>query len=139
PQTSALLVDRDLLAVAASAHNARQLGLQNVRAAPGLGFRDLPPESSFDWILCNVPARIGGAFIGHLLEAGRALLTEGGELRLVVIRDLERTVEAEAAARRMEGLARAARGPRHSVYALASSPRVKLPSLDDESIYARDH
>src|SRR5438094_1684685 len=66
PEARALLVDRDLLAVRASAHNARSLDLGNVEARSGLGFADLPRGSGpFDWIVCNVPARIGGAAIGH--------------------------------------------------------------------------
>src|SRR5205085_2632779 len=39
-----LLIDRDLLAVAASAHNAGALGLRNVEARPGLGYRGLEGE-----------------------------------------------------------------------------------------------
>ena len=58
PEARCLLVDRDLLAVAASAHNARALGLGNVEVRPGLGYRELAGER-FDWVLCNVPARIG--------------------------------------------------------------------------------
>jgi len=58
PSARCLLVDRDLLAVAASAHNAAALGLFNAEVRPGLGYRELAGER-FDWVLCNVPARIG--------------------------------------------------------------------------------
>src|SRR5467141_3299207 len=86
PDARAVLVDRDLLAVRAADHNARALGLANVEARPGLGYRDL--------VLCNVPARIGPRGVAYLLEAGRSLLTPRGELRAVVIRDLSEQVEA---------------------------------------------
>jgi 16S rRNA G1207 methylase RsmC len=138
PQARALLLDRDLLAVAACAHNARQLGLQNAQVVPGLGYRDLPAGASFDWVLCNVPARIGAPFIGHLLAAGQALLRPGGELRVVVIRDLEPAVEDQARDRGLHALARAVRGPRHSVYSLPAAPGAPAPPLDDEALYARD-
>jgi hypothetical protein len=111
--------------------------LSNVDARPGLGYRDLPEGAApFDWVLCNVPARIGPRAIGHLLEAGRSLLAPGGELRIVVIRDLCPTVEAEARGRELAGLVRAAQGPRHAVYALPPGP--SRERLDDLSVYVRD-
>jgi 16S rRNA (guanine1207-N2)-methyltransferase len=138
PSMRALLVDRDLLAVSASAHNARALGLANVEARPSLGYRDLSPEERFDWLLCNVPARIGGLAIGAFLEGGRARLLPGGELRMVAIRDLVPTIVAEAARRGLP-LVRVIDGPRHSVLALAASAEPgPLPPEDLEAIYLRD-
>ncbi len=128
PQARCLLVDRDLLAVAASAHNAAALGLRNVEARPGLGYRDLGKES-FDWVLCNVPARIGPRAIRHLLEGGRAL---SATTRAVVIRDLCPVVEGLG----LEGLRHLARGARHDVYTL--EPGAAQLDLADEEIYARD-
>jgi len=145
PACRSLLVDRDLLAVVASAHNARALGLANVEARPSLGFRDLPDASErFDWLLCNVPARIGTAAIGHFLEAGRALLSPAGELRVVVIRDLVEPVREAARARGLsEALREIVHGPRHSVFAIEAGSgarsRAALPGADErESVYARD-
>ena len=128
PAARCLLVDRDLLAVAASAHNARVLGLANVEARPGLGYRDLPAGARFDWVLCNVPARIGPHAIRHLLEGGRTL----GEARVVVIRDLAPVVEGLGLA----GLRRIASGPRHTVFALPAGPAEI--DLKAEDVYARD-
>lgn len=128
PKARCLLVDRDLLAVAASAHNARALGLANVEVRPGLGYRDLGNER-FDWVLCNVPARIGERAIRHLLEGGRSL---GAEVRAVVIRDLSALVESLG----LSDLTRVARGARHDVFALGrGAARI---DLSDETIYARD-
>ena len=128
PEARCLLVDRDLLAVAASAHNAAALGLRNVEARPGLGYRDLAGQR-FDWVLCNVPARIGPRAIRHLLEGGRALVAT---TRAVVIRDLCPVVEGLG----LDGLRHLARGPRHDVYELA--PGSAQLDLADEEIYARD-
>jgi len=124
PDARCLLVDRDLLAVAAAAHNARALGLRNVEVQPGLGYRGLAGRS-FDWVLCNVPARIGPQAMRALLLGGRAL---GAEVRAVVIRDL-----ADAA--RGMGMAHVASGPRHDVFALAPGPGTLE---DDDGVYARD-
>jgi 16S rRNA G1207 methylase RsmC len=128
PSARCLLVDRDLLAVAASAHNAAALGLFNAEVRPGLGYRELAGER-FDWVLCNVPARIGPRAIRYLLEGGRAL---GAETRAVVIRDLRPVVEGLG----LEGLRHIARGARHDVFALAKGP-ARL-ELADEDVYARD-
>ena len=128
PQARCLLVDRDLLAVAASAHNAAALGLRNVEARPGLGYRELDAEP-FDWVLCNVPARIGPRAIRYLLEGGRAL---SATTRAVVIRDLCPVVEGLGLA----GLRHLARGARHDIYELA--PGAAQVDLADEEIYARD-
>jgi 16S rRNA (guanine1207-N2)-methyltransferase len=128
PRARCVLVDRDLLAVAASAHNARALGLSNVEVRPGLGYRELG-EERFDWVLCNVPARIGGRAIRHLLEGGRSL---GAEVRAVVIRDLSALVESLG----LPDLRAVARGARHDVFALGRGAASIDPG--DETIYARD-
>jgi 16S rRNA G1207 methylase RsmC len=132
PAARALLVDRDLLAVRAAAHNARSLGLANVEARPGLGYRDLSPGARFDLVLCNVPARIGPRGVAYLMDAGRSLLTREGELRAVVIRDLREQVEAAE----VPGLRLAAEGKNHLVY--SAPPGRSRFALDDESVYARD-
>jgi 16S rRNA G1207 methylase RsmC len=128
PSARFVLIDRDLLAVRASAHNAAALKLANVEARPGLGYRGLSGER-FDWVLWNVPARIGERAIRYLLEGGCAL---GGEVRVVVIRDLAPVVEGLG----LHGLQHVARGPRHDVFALA--PAQVAVDLDAEEIYARD-
>ncbi len=128
PEARCLLVDRDLLAVRASAHNAAALGLRNAAAQPGLGYRELA-QQRFDWVLCNVPARIGPRAIRYLLEGGRAL---GAETRVVVIRDLCPAVEGLG----LRGLAHVARGKRHDVFSLAAG-EARIDFLDEE-VYARD-
>jgi 16S rRNA (guanine1207-N2)-methyltransferase len=123
-----VLIDRDLLAVAAAAHNARMLGLRNVEARPGLGYREVAGER-FDRVVCNVPARIGPRAIRYLLEGGRAL---GAEVWAVVIRDLRGVVRDLD----LPGLRQIAPGPRHDVYELPRGPAAI--DLGDEGIYARD-
>ncbi|MFL5450996.1 MAG: methyltransferase, partial [Myxococcales bacterium] len=135
PHARALLVDRDVLAVRASAHNASRLGLANVEARPGLGYGDLAADERFDWIVCNVPARIGERAIGHFLAAGSGRLTATGELRVVVIRDLREVVEAQARLLGLHGLREVAAGRRHSVYSL---PPGRRRADESEETYARD-
>ena len=136
------MVDRDLLVLAFARSNALANGLANAVVYGSLGFRDLRPrDRPFDWILCNVPARIGRPFIAHLLEAGRALLAPAGELRVVVIRDLVPVVEGLRAELDLP-LTEEARGPRHSVWALRAEPSrsaAARPGEEPAVLYARDH
>lgn len=133
PAARCLLVDRDLLAVAHSARNAASHGLGNVRAVGSLGYRDLGNET-FDWIVCNVPARIGRAAIEYLLGGGASRLNAGGELRVVVINELGPVVESVAAGRGWD-VRLAAAGERHKVYA----QRPAQVSIDDhEELYRLD-
>ena len=135
PAAQAHLIDRDLLAVRASESNARAHALENVQAYGSLGYRDVK-QASFDWILCNVPARIGTPFIEDLLVQGRVRLEPDGELRVVVIRDLVPTLE-EIRARVLPDLEATVHGPRHSVFTLKSA-ETPVPSTSD-TLYLRDH
>ena len=128
PRSRCLLIDRDLLAVAACRHNASALALRNAEVRPGLGYRELARER-FAWVLCNVPARIGARAIRYLLEGGRAL---GAEVRAVVIRDLADVVRGLG----LDGLSHVASGPRHDVFAIP--PGRSQIDLADEDVYARD-
>lgn len=133
PTAQFVLVDRDLLAVDAAASNAKSAGLGNVRCLPSLGYRDVSPDP-FDWILCNVPARIGTEAIRYLLGAGAARLTAEGELRVVVIRDLGPVVEAIGQEEQWP-IEFVAEGARHKIYRLGP---VAARELDSVGIYLRD-
>ncbi len=133
PQARVELVDRDALAVDLAARNAAAHGLSNVVAFPSLGLRDVGTRE-FDWVLCNVPARIGDDAIAYFVAAGASLLREGGELRLVVIRALDDVVRRVADERALP-IRRVAEGARHVVFAC---PRLDVPIADHESLYLLD-
>lgn len=140
PQATVELVDRDLLPVAWAMKNAGQNNISNVNVHGSLGYRNTTPRPNegYDWILCNVPARIGRPFIEHLLKAGRALLLPKGEVRIVVIRDLAPVIE-ELAAEHHWPITEAGRGPRHVVFALGSDSSEKPVALKEPTeLYARD-
>jgi 16S rRNA (guanine1207-N2)-methyltransferase len=133
PEATVVLVDRDLLAVETSRQNAARNGLGNATCLGSLGYRDVP-DGTFDWVLCNVPARIGANAIAYILSAGAARLGATGDLRVVVIRDLDPIVERLASERRWP-IERVASSARHSVYRTTGP----LPGdIDHESIYLRD-
>jgi 16S rRNA (guanine1207-N2)-methyltransferase len=143
------MVDRDLLAAKWSQLNAEKNKLANVEAYGSLGFRDVR-GSTFDWILCNVPARIGRPFIKNLMELGCEKLGAGGELRVVVINDLAPTMK-ELQAEANWPLTEIAVGPRHTIFAMkrfsanressAENPaRAEMPfeTIEPEILYLRD-
>ncbi|MEW5853147.1 MAG: methyltransferase [Myxococcota bacterium] len=132
PGAQVLLVDRDLLAVQYARANALQHGLHNVTARPSLGYLAVG-EGPFDWVLCNIPARIGKRGVAHLMECGAARLSAGGEYRAVVIRDLMPVVE-ELARERGWPLRSVAAGERHHVYALSAVAAAD----EDAGLYKRD-
>lgn len=129
------LVDRDLLAVEWAQKNADQHALENVRCFGSLGFSNLQDSGSYDWILCNVPARIGSPFIKNLLLESRCRLGTEGELRIVVIPDL--IAVAEAAAQSLGWpVQQVIPGARHSVLVWRGGREGASP--DDPDLYLRD-
>lgn len=118
PNAQLSLVDRDLLAVYCAGQNAKSNGLSNVEAYGSLGFRDLHEQpQKYDWILCNVPARIGQPFIHHFMESARRRLNPGGETRVVVIRDLGPLL-LELNEKHKWSMTQAAVGPRHTIFSV---------------------
>jgi 16S rRNA G1207 methylase RsmC len=116
--------------------NARSNRLSGVDAYGSLGYRDLRSSgAAYDWILCNVPARIGRPFIEKLLGSGRLRLKSDGELRVVVINDLVATL-IELKEQHGWPLTEVARGPRHSIFALPSAHGTVAPDAPD--LYLRD-
>jgi 16S rRNA G1207 methylase RsmC len=136
PAAKLELVDRDLLAVKWAAQNARENGLAGVEAYGSLGYRDLKAPGNYDWILCNVPARIGRPFIEDLLGSGRRRLKAEGELRVVVINDLVPMLQEIEKARQWS-LTEIARGPRHSIYSIPAS-QTGAEVSDNPDLYLRD-
>ncbi len=136
PEAIVDMVDRDLLAVKWSSINANENNLKNVNAFGSLGFRDLSNDAQYDWVLCNVPARIGQPFIRNLIEEGCAKLNAGGVLSVVVIRDLG-TILEEMAKENEWPLLEVARGPRHTIYSIEKWRKTN-PAPESADLYFRD-
>lgn len=134
PNASVELVDRDLVAVAYAARNARDNGLSNVVARSSLGYRDVD-DTRFDWILCNVPARIGSRGVEYLMTEGARRLTERGSMCVVVIHALEGQVE-EAAQRSQLAVTLVAKGKNHMVY--EATHHASSAVADHVAVYERD-
>jgi len=137
PQAEVLMVDRDLLAVEWARRNAIRNQLSNAKVCGSLGYQSIS-GNKFDWILCNMPARIGKPFMEHFFKEGLQMLEEGGEIRTVVIKDLIPVLEEIS---RESGLAiePVSIGIRHGVYSLKKeSVRTAVGQESSEQLYLRD-
>jgi 16S rRNA G1207 methylase RsmC len=132
PKARGVLVDRDLLAVEFSRRNAAALALRGLSIQGSLGYRDLPPETGpFDWILANLPARAGAKALAALLRGGCRRLGPGGEMRVVILRELAADLSAAAAGLSLRQVAESAA---HVVLALAPAEGPE----PGEEVYVRD-
>lgn len=134
PDATVTLVDRDLLAVECAQLNAQQAGLANVKVAGSLGYRDVT-QGPFDWVLCNIPARIGRQGVAYLMANGASLLGPGGVLLVVVIKDLSATVVSLKDELSWIGLHLVKSGARHDVWSL---PPMHAPGHEHENLYVLD-
>lgn len=108
-----IAVDRDVLAVWATADNAARCGVPvDARASLGLS---AVPERGFVQVVSNLPARVGPRGLAHLVGDARARLAPGGALRVVVIEAL--VPEVVALGGRVVRV-----GARHAVLELGPGP-----------------
>lgn len=141
PQADVFMVDRDLMAVHWAKHNANQNGLTRVQASASLGFRDVDADLKnmallFDWIFCNVPARIGEPFIEHFLDTARKKIQPRGDVRVVVIRDLAPLLK-NMSSRLQWKITQVAEGPRHTIFSLPAAWVKEIPQ-EPKDLYWRD-
>ena len=91
------LVDRDALALAFAAENARRNGLpegdgERVTVRASLGVDDV--RGVYDLVVSNVPGKAGAPVIASLIEGACAVLRPGGTLAVVVIAPIREEVAA---------------------------------------------
>ena len=99
------LVDRDALALAFAADNARRNGLaegygERVTVEASLGVDDV--RGVYDLVVSNVPGKAGASVIASLLEGACAVLRPGGMLAVVVIEPIRDEVAATFERLRLE-------------------------------------
>jgi len=113
PEWDVTLVDRDALAVAFSAHNARKLGY------PGDCIGGLVPldqaGTGYDLLLWNVPGKAGEPVLAELMADSLDVLAPGGLLGLVVVHPLTDTLRTVAANRAEFTIEYEEQGPEHTV------------------------
>jgi len=88
PEGRTLMVDKDFVAVRYSNRNAEYNAIHNARAQLSNGFDHIDPDSSFDLIASNLPAKVGKEMLSLYLHDAQARLRPGGRLYLVAINGL---------------------------------------------------
>ena len=92
PMAQVVSVDRDLLAVRYARHNAQLNGVPNVTVLGSVGFEHVP-ETPFDLIVANIPAKIGDEAIEQeFILDPLAHLRPGGDYWFVVVSGLNRLI-----------------------------------------------
>jgi hypothetical protein len=164
--------DRDLLACAFTERNRAGNRVANLAVAPGLlaqgrlgpltplSERDLGGvDSSYDYILSNLPAKAGAPVLEAFFHDAARRLAPEGHLAFVIVKPLQEAAEAWFAASGFE-LVSSERGAGHKAYVLklasapepTAEPQASAPSADgaeprpeldfsglDLSVYVRSH
>ncbi len=126
--------DRDALAAAFAARNARANGLEPASCGTGLTLTGLAGRR-FDLVVSNVPAKAGPPVIEDLVRRLPAALAEGGRFALVVVNPIAPAVRAAVAESGAEILAEET-GPGHTVIA-GGRGTVLPPAVDELAVYER--
>lgn len=87
------LVDKDFVAVKYAEKNAKNNGLTNCKVYLSNLFDQVPQETKFDKVFCNLPAKSGRELFDVLLLEARERLNEGGEIYLVAISGLKQFLQ----------------------------------------------
>ncbi|MCG7871107.1 MAG: methyltransferase [Candidatus Thiodiazotropha lotti] len=83
-----LLVDKDFMAVDYANANAKRNNLTNAKAILSNGFDHIDPNSKFDVIASNIPAKVGKEMLTLILNDAYSKLNPGGKLYVVTINGL---------------------------------------------------
>jgi len=78
------MVDRDALALEFSKQNVELNNLSDIKIYGSLGYDDVT-EKDFDFIVSNIPAKVGEPVLSHILEDARFYLRPRGKVAVVVI------------------------------------------------------
>ena len=91
-QGEALLLDKDFVAVDYSNKNIEMNGLKNCKAILSNGFSAVP-DSQYDLIVSNLPAKVGNEMLYLYLYDAKRLLKPGGQLVVVTINGLRQFIK----------------------------------------------
>lgn len=85
-------IDRDALAVAFTAHNARSNGLPQVSARGAIAYEHVPP-AAYDALVTNLPAKAGRSVHQLILLGARRHLRGEGEVWVVAVEPLTQAID----------------------------------------------
>jgi len=87
------MVDKDFIAVEYAQKNAQANGITNARAYLSNGFSLVPPDTRFDVIASNLPAKPSKELHQILFEDAKKYLKPGGKFYVVVISGLKEFIK----------------------------------------------
>jgi 16S rRNA G1207 methylase RsmC len=115
PASHVVMVDKDLLAIRYTQHNAELNQVKNTQAFPSIGTADVQGRT-FDLIASNIPGHIGdNAIERDFLLRPLEVLDHGGAYWFVVVTPLVELIE-RVAQRYELPLQEIAKRPQHRVY-----------------------
>lgn len=92
PQAEVVMTDKDLLAVRYAQYNIKKNNIMNATALCSLGIEEVK-EKTFDFIVSNIPAKIGDEAIAkEFVLNPYKLLNPNGEYWIVVVSALNRLI-----------------------------------------------
>lgn len=89
PQGTVHMVDKDFVAVEFAQKNAQINNLTNCQIYLSNGLSHVPPNTQFDVIVSNLPAKVGNELLYTILSDAKTHLKPGGKLYVVVIAGLK--------------------------------------------------
>jgi 16S rRNA (guanine1207-N2)-methyltransferase len=89
PRGRVHLVDKDFVAIDYARANADLNHLPNAEVYLSNGFDQVPAGATFDLIVSNLPAKIGGEQLSLFLQDAHARLNPGGQIYVVTISGLK--------------------------------------------------
>ena len=81
------MVDIDALSLKYAQENASLNNVKNIKIYPSLGYDDIN-SSDFDFIISNIPAKVGKATLEHMLKDAKYFLKPDGLVAIVVIDEI---------------------------------------------------
>jgi 16S rRNA (guanine1207-N2)-methyltransferase len=122
PEAQVVMVDKDLLAIRYTRHNAELNGVKDAEIFPSIGTADVQGKT-FDLIASNVPGHIGDRAIEQdFLLKPLELLHSGGSYWIVVVTPLVELVEQVALQHNLS-LQEIAKRSQHRVYRIDKTTR----------------
>ncbi|MCD8485135.1 class I SAM-dependent methyltransferase [Candidatus Woesebacteria bacterium] len=91
PESRVTCADRDALALEFTQWNAAENAVQ-IQTTASLGY-DSVPDTDFDLIVSNIPAKVGESVLKHMLLDARAHLAPDGLVAIVVVDPIAEFVE----------------------------------------------
>lgn len=88
------LVDKDFVAVEYAQKNATENNVNNVRVYLSNGLKHVE-ENDFDWVVSNLPAKVGNELLSIIIEDACSKLRIGGSLAVVTISGLRNHIRRE--------------------------------------------